>query len=128
MGGRKTTLGGAVRTLGFIVSVVETVTVFFTREVSWFTLNFDSQTVYYFLGADTHLKDSNMNKEMVSLFLIFFPWCPTNYRLFRANMTPWTDKIRECYNSFTRLWPYSELYVYTLTLLLILTAVHILIR
>lgn len=34
MGGRKTTLGGAVRTLGFIVSVVETVTVFFTREVS----------------------------------------------------------------------------------------------
>lgn len=72
MGGRKTTLGGAVRTLGFIVSVVETVTVFFTREVSWFTLNFDSQTVYYFLGADIHLKDSNMNKKMVSLFLIFF--------------------------------------------------------
>ena len=30
MGGRKTTLGGVVRTLGFIVSVVETV--FFTRE------------------------------------------------------------------------------------------------
>lgn len=70
MGGRKTTVGGVVRTLGFIVSVVETV--FFTREVSWFTLNFDSQTVYYFLDADIHLKDSSMNKKMVSLFLIFF--------------------------------------------------------
>ena len=65
-------LGGIVRILGFIVSVVETVTVFFSGEVSWFTLNFDSQTVYYFLGADIHLKDSNMNKKMVSLFLIFF--------------------------------------------------------
>lgn len=72
MGGRKTTVGGVVRILGFIVSVVETVTVFFSREVSWFTLNFDSQTVYYFLGADIHLKDSNMTKKMVSLFLIFF--------------------------------------------------------
>lgn len=34
MGGRKTMLGGIVRILGFIVSVVETVTVFFSGEVS----------------------------------------------------------------------------------------------